>query len=124
MNNDLIRAPEYDLLTTEDKAMICNGCGPGGAIIDLVPDTIYGLSIREACQIHDYDYHVGKTWADKKRADRRFLQNIGTLIRAKKKQFWWMYRLRMSRAKKYYNAVKYFGGSAFKAGKDFEIKDV
>ena len=32
------------------------GCGPGGAGDKLVPDTMYGLDVSNACRIHDWYY--------------------------------------------------------------------
>jgi len=43
-----MRAPDlYWKLTPEQKANLCNGCGPK-AIEPLVPDHILGLNIEEA----------------------------------------------------------------------------
>ena len=114
---ELFRSPGYDLLTPEDRQMLLNGCGPKGAVVDLVPDSILGVSIREACNIHDYDYSQGKTWKDKKYADKRFLQNMGIIISAKENQWKWTRKLRMAIARKYYEAVRDFGGDAYCVGK-------
>ena len=90
----------------------CNGCGTGWNA-KIVPDTIYGLSIKPSCCIHDYMYEVGI--ADnrgKEEADRVFLNNLTRQIMAHKK---WYYptKLALLRAKTYYNTVKYFGGDAY-----------
>lgn len=69
--------PEYDELSPEDKARICNGCGPGGWKIDVIPDNLLGASIREACDRHDMAYHLGR---DKDEADRDFIANMVTEI--------------------------------------------
>ena len=53
----------------------CNGCGSGWNA-KLVPDTIYGMSIKDCCCIHDYGYEIGKTIEDKQREDRAFLNNM------------------------------------------------
>ena len=47
---------------------IANGCGDGWRD-RIVPDTMYGLSIRPACQIHDWDYHHGSAIEHKDEAD-------------------------------------------------------
>ena len=39
--------PEYWALTDDEREAIGNGCGPKGAGF-LVPDTVWGLSVREA----------------------------------------------------------------------------
>lgn len=96
---------------------LTGGCGPGGFGDWLVPDTVYGLSVFPACRIHDYMYGVGETLADKKEADRVFLNNMVRLIKAK--AAWkWLRRLRLRRARTYYYFVKEFGGSAFWKGKN------
>lgn len=41
---------------------ITNGCGASGWKVDIVPDTIYGLSIRYECNNHDIDWHFAETW--------------------------------------------------------------
>jgi len=60
-----------------------NGCGPEGWKGKIIPDTIYGISIKEACKIHDYEYFIGKTLKDKERADKRFLKNMKLIFEHK-----------------------------------------
>jgi hypothetical protein len=106
-------------------AEICNGCGARDGIN--VPDTIYGLNITRACNIHDWDYQRGVTTSEKDAADRRFSRNLQTLIdfafdRAPKWQRWLMLNrllrwLRGYRAHTYYLAVHYYGKAAYWAGK-------
>lgn len=112
--------PEYWELTESEHKRICNGCGAKRGIN--VPDTIYGLRVTEACNIHDFDYHKGRTKADKDRADARLLYNLLQLIEA---QTGWhqvvLKPLRRRRALKYYEAVVTFGDSAFWAGKDRSV---
>lgn len=93
-----------------------NGCGAEGARFDFVPDSIYGVSIFEACRIHDWAYFKGRNNDDKERADREFLNNLLRLIEANNK---WYYptMLARRRALKYYEAVVVFGGPAFWKGK-------
>lgn len=102
--------------SAELKAMT-GGCGPGGKGDYLVPDTVYGLSVFRACQIHDYMYAVGKTAADKEEADRVFLNNMLRIIDAETKWRWLRF-LRRRRAYTYYKAVDIFGGSSFWDGKN------
>jgi hypothetical protein len=115
---------EYDYESTAEilRRKQTNGCGPGGWKFDLVPDTMYGLSVREACDIHDWMYLFGKTLEDKDRADRSFLNNVIRLIDARTTTNWFgrniLKPLRYRRAKTYYEAVSHFGGAAFWKGKN------
>ena len=93
-----------------------NGCGADDWMNKFIPNTIYGVSIFEACRRHDWGYTVGKTIEDKKHADREFLNNMIRIVTNNRK---WYYptRLAILRCKTYYNAVKYFGGVSFWKGK-------
>ena len=117
----LIRPEAYDKLSASEKARICNGCGAAGQI-DYVPDTIYGLRITEACNIHDFMYYLGDSWSDKDEADKIFLINMLRIIDSAPKKGWWrriLRKLRKLRALSYYNAVSHFGGLAFWANKNY-----
>lgn len=95
---------------------VCNGCGAANAKFDFVPDTIYGLFIGHACNIHDWMYNEGRTLEAKKEADRVMPNNMLRLIDRGNR--WYQPKFLMRRrALKYYYAVKYFGGPAFWAGK-------
>lgn len=98
------------------KAKVCNGCGSAKAKFDFVPDTIYGLKIKGACDRHDWMYHVGTKLEDKDEADRVFLNNMLRLIETRTNRF--MKLLRRRRALKYYEAVVVFGGPAYWKGKN------
>lgn len=114
---NLLSSPEYKNLTPEKKAKICNGCGAKSGISSwLVPNTMYGLSVLPACQIHDFDYFAGKTIEDKEKADRVFLNNMVRIIEQDGSA--WLSWLRRRRAKKYYIAVRDFGGAAYWSGKN------
>lgn len=94
-----------------------NGCGTGGWKNALVPEKLFWLSVTPACNIHDWMYSVGKSHEDKEAADRVFMNNMVRLINAQ--QSCWLIRfLRLHQARIYYDAVKFFGGSAFWAGKN------
>jgi hypothetical protein len=110
----LAAPPEYLEMTASALDEICNGCGPAGWKWDIVPDTLYGLSITNACNIHDFMYHFGETKDDKNVSDTVFLDNMNTLISNAKSNriLTW---LRRRRAKKYYWAVSKFGDDAFNA---------
>lgn len=115
---------EYGFETTPEilRNKQVNGCGPGGWKFDLVPDTMWGLSVNEACDIHDWMYLFGKVIDDKDRADRSFLNNMIRLIDGRTAKNWFAQRFlktwRYRRAKIYYEAVSNFGGPAFWAGKN------
>lgn len=106
--------PGYHDLTPELKKSICNGCGTKGLGGWFVPDTLYGLSIEECCNIHDFMYRVGAIIQDKQEADRTFLNNM---LRVVDTGSTWLKPFRKRRAVKYYHAVDLFGGPAFWSGK-------
>jgi hypothetical protein len=103
------------------KEEITGGCGTGKLGDYLAPDTVWFLSIKKACQIHDWMYFIGETYEDKKEADRVFLNNMNRIIDANTKWFW-LRRRRRARAKFYYKAVKYYGGRAFWKGKNSDVE--
>lgn len=105
----------YTTATCHDKKRVCNGCGSSKAKFDFIPDTVWFLAIRRACDIHDWMYHYGKTLEDKEEADRVFLNNMLRLIEAQSNRL--MKPLRRRRALKYYEAVTAFGGPCFWDGK-------
>lgn len=110
-------APQtYWQLTPAAHEEICNGCGAAGWKGGLIPDHLLWLSIRDACDIHDYMYHVGTCLADKEEADRVFLNNMLRIIEAE--SIWILKRWRRHMAMDYYGAVKDFGGPFFWADKN------
>ena len=112
---NLFAPPEYWELTPIAKKEICNGCGAKGTGW-LVPDTLWGLSVEEECNIHDFMYYDGETIEDKEKADRVFLNNMLRRIEAKS---WAILKpLRRHRAKLYYRFVRDCGGPAFWANKN------
>jgi len=100
----------YANATPEERAKVCNGCGAKNGV--KVPDTMWGLSIKEACQIHDWMYHIGTTLGDKIFADFMFLLNMIAII-AKYSKYKLVSYLRMARAIKYYFAVAFKGFDAY-----------
>jgi hypothetical protein len=103
----------YYNITSEEKLVICNGCGPGNWKFDIVPDTIYGLSIAEVCNVHDYMYYHGIDTKDKWFADAVFLLN-GCLLVMWTADTRLMRVLRTMRMVWYYLAVATFGDKAFR----------
>ncbi|MFZ2405536.1 MAG: hypothetical protein WAW41_10395 [Methylobacter sp.] len=111
----LVSSLGYKNLLPEEKARICNGAGAAGKwISSIIPNTMYGLNCAEAFNIHDYDYEVGVSRADKERADRNLLLNLLTLI---EHRGGWLMFPRRRRAMKYYEAVQLLGDEAFFKGK-------
>lgn len=109
--NNLFIPSGYLELTFLQKKQICNGMGAkDSALSALIPNTMYGLDVTEAGNIHDYMYYVGHTIQDKQEADRIFLNN---LLRIINNYGGWLAFLRRRRALKYYEAVLYFGGPSF-----------
>jgi hypothetical protein len=106
---------EYRQADDALRFAICNGCGSAQAKFDFVPDTLWGLSIKHACYVHDWDYHRGKTEQDKIDADLRFLRNMMQII--DHESVWLLKHARRSRALKYYELVDCFGDDAFWANK-------
>jgi len=91
-----------------------NGCGPEGWKEKIVPDAILGVDISQACAIHDVEYGIGQSIDQKDLADKRFLDNMLTLIeRGSSNNL--MRWIRNNRAMTYYNAVSIAGSSYFGA---------
>lgn len=113
VNGVVLEAPEsYWRMSVEYRNRMTNGCGPGGWKYDLVPDTIWGLDVHDACDIHDWCYFIGKTESDKQESDDMFLRNLNTIIMAKT-DLAITRRLRMRRARKYHWFVVHCGHDAF-----------
>ena len=115
---DRLFAPEqFWRLSPEVREKLTNGCGPGGWKIDPIPDTMYGLDVSLACNIHDFMYGVGLSLAEKEEADRVFLNNLLRLI-SRAGGWRLLQSLRRRRAYTYYLFVSRFGGPAFWSGKN------
>lgn len=97
---------------------LCNGCGTAGWKGALVPETIWGVNISEACNIHDVDYHFGQNMSDKNTADWRFYMNMLEIIDRESRWTRFLNPNRKARAWGYYQAVRKCGKSAFLAGKE------
>jgi len=113
---ELFAPAAYWDLGADEKATICNGMGAKDSLVSyFIPNTVYGLDLTEAGNIHDYMYHVGWTVEDKRRADEVFLNNMMRIVNH---QGGWLAPLRRRRAVLYYEAVLYAGGPAFWSGKN------
>lgn len=116
---DLISSDAYKNASKDILKKICNGVGPTGILGWFIPETIWGLNITPAADIHDFDYEVGVTEEDKKIADDNFLTNQFTLIKNGLK--WkWLRRARIRRANFYHFTVKVLGVKHFGNKKNFE----
>ena len=115
----------YHDATQEDIDAVAGGCGPGGVGDYLVPDTMYFLSVKPACSIHDWMYHYGVDIDDKILADRVFKNNMVRIIKAQD-SWGFIENLRLRRAETYYQMVKNFGGPSFWSGKNslYEFREV
>lgn len=76
----LVAPSEFWKMTNDDRKEIVNGCGIGGVTRNLIPDHLMGVDIREACAIHDYEYHFAKNDEDYSKADKAFHGNMLHLI--------------------------------------------
>lgn len=97
----------YWELSEREKRRICNGCGAKGSkLAFLLPQGKF----KEACNIHDYMYAMGKTDRDKRIADRVFINNLNRIVEASHPI---LQPLRKALALSYYKAVAQFGDEAF-----------
>lgn len=106
----------YRKASCAQREAVCNGCGSARAKFDFVPDSIWGLSIEEACDNHDWDYHEGEIFDDKVVADRTWLNNMLRIIDARSKSKI-IRNIRRNRAHVMYKLVCKYGGPAFWNGK-------
>jgi len=120
-----LEAPEsYWQATPQERAKICNGVGAAFLpkwLIDALnsPAFCWGISLRPAADIHDWEYYHGKIQEDKIQADKRFGRNMLKLIRFYS-CLWPMnplYYLRRWRTWQCYLAVRWGGDKAFWANK-------
>jgi len=92
----------------QDVSAIVNGCGPGGLGDFLIPDTIYGLSVKPACKIHDWMFTIYNDEAGFRLSNQVFLDNMIRINNSTSKNVWLKW-IRMRRILKYYRAVRDFG---------------
>ena len=90
------------------------GCGPGKFGNRIVPNSILGISIKEACCIHDMMYRMCNNENEKILADLELFGNGVRIINQKSKNKFTSF-LRAIIISWYFLAVFYGGGSAFKA---------
>ena len=49
-----------------------NGCGSKGFVGKLIPDSLIGVSVHEACNLNDVHYNQGGSSNDREEADDKF----------------------------------------------------
>ena len=90
------------------------GCGPGGVGDWFIPDTMWGLSVKEACKQHDHDYRFGSGASDehRKQCDTRMRLNMLIIVDAESKTKTFK-ALRHIRVNTYYFMVRACGRNAY-----------
>lgn len=104
----LLGPASYWNASSEKKARNCNGCGTAGWKGVLIPDSVYGLCVSEACNLHDWMYAIGTSREDKLKADNIFQDNLLALVRRDANRSWigWLLKIpRSYRCFGYYMAV-------------------
>ena len=92
----------YENLTLKQKAFICNGCGGKGGWIKPPAIAIFD----KPCGEHDFDYWLGCTDEDRKKADESFYKRMKKAVKNKAFCYYiWAYG--------YYIAVRVFGKKHF-----------
>jgi len=87
-------------------------CGAENARFDFVPDTIWGISIKKSCCIHDDRFERGGDIKDFESGNREFLGNM--LIEIEVGMKWYTPTfLARRRAMDYYEGVTRAGESSF-----------
>jgi len=91
------------------------GCGPGKIGDYFVPDNLFGIDIKIACQIHDWDTRISEEASEEHRLKiaRVFKYNMIRIVRATPNQYSWMRSARIWEANFYYGRVVKWGWSAY-----------
>jgi hypothetical protein len=105
----------WDFVEQYEDEFMSYGCGPGGVGDYLVPDTMWGLYIGNACRIHDWYYrwdYDNYCEARRNEADR-ILKNNSIRIINRYTHSNILRKLRYRRAQTYYTMVHNFGANAY-----------
>lgn len=89
-----------------------NGCGGNDITSFIVPDSLLGLDITSACNIHDYMYSNSSLKITREKADRIFLDNMLSLVE-KKSSSKIIKCFRRIKSYLYYYSVRLFGKTYF-----------
>jgi len=92
-------------LTAAERALICNGCGGKGSWVP-VPNWLF----KASCDHHDFNYWLGCTEEDRRRADWQFYL---AMLEDVKDAPWWRRPFARARAWLYYKAVSVFAKKFF-----------
>ena len=68
---------KYRDLSPEERSEICNGCGGKGGIVTPPHAELF----REACDHHDFNYHLGHRERHRWKADRQLRGAMRTKVR-------------------------------------------
>lgn len=80
MNSKKLITPDtYLIATPEEKGLVVNTCGPEGFLNQIIPNTIFGSSVVEACNRHDWMLNEAKSKEELKVADSTFKHNLEVL---------------------------------------------
>lgn len=90
-----------------------NGCGPKGWFGKLIPNHLFGLSVKSACDYHDQQYIQGGNDHQIKLTDQIFLKEMLEKIKQKHDSKVISF-LRIAGAYFYYLAVRFLGKYFFK----------
>ena len=101
----------YFDMTHAAVAEIANGCGTAGWKGKIVPDTIYGVCVTDACSPHDVGYEFGATMLDKIINDCILFCNLFLICAFKGSP--WLLLARTVRCAWYLLAVYKHGNKAF-----------
>ena len=106
----------YSLASQEEEDEICNGCGSKDGI--KFPSSFLGVSIKKACQIHDWMFAKGLTMGDYVFANAVFLWNMTAIIMNESRNLF-MILARSTIALYYFLGVmSRYGGDAYWVEKD------
>jgi len=112
---------EFKRLFPEEWASF--GCGPGGFGDWIVPDTMWGLNISEACRVHDwyYRFYWDRSTEAKKFADTLLMDNCRAIIEQGSSNVI-ILNLRYIRCRTYYFMVDRCGQSAWDEARSIRDK--
>jgi len=110
--NYRLRAPQ-----DFDSSKIVGGCGPGEWGNEFIPDSILGVAISPACDIHDYCYYLtGGTEEERTNADIELFANAFRILKQRSRKIPLFFRCVVLGL--YFMACVYGGGVTYGDGDD------